>query len=206
MRKFRRKMNNVHGFSLVELLVATLILSMVSAVVAGGIPVAKEAYEKVTLSANAQVMLSTTISALRNELCTATQVTIGDGSTSGEDSSGGTISEGEGDGTQETTIRYYSSAIKNFSTLSIGKVDTDSAQDSILLTQYADYSGTSTARNLVSSAVGDKKLFVVYSAVAYDDGIVTFTDLKVVDETGTKVLAKLKDGDGNNVIKIRLIG
>ncbi len=37
-------MNSARGFSLVELLVAILIVSMVAAVVAGGIPVAKNAY------------------------------------------------------------------------------------------------------------------------------------------------------------------
>lgn len=75
MMKQMRKRNNRKGFSLTELLAAVLILSMVSAVVVGGIPVAKNAYEKVTVAANAQVMLSTTISALRNELCTASNAT-----------------------------------------------------------------------------------------------------------------------------------
>ena len=71
MRISLRKIDNKKGFSIAELLVAILILSMVSIVVAGGIPVARDAYYKITVSANAQVMLSTTISSLRNEIGTA---------------------------------------------------------------------------------------------------------------------------------------
>lgn len=74
LKKHAGKLNKSKGFSLTELLVAVLILGMVSSVVAGGIPVARDAYQKVTLSANAQVMLSTAIAALRNELCTASNV------------------------------------------------------------------------------------------------------------------------------------
>ncbi len=75
--RFRRFKLNRAGFSLTELLAAVLILAMVSTVVAGGIPVARDAYRKVTVSANAQVLLSTTISALRNQLGTATIEKVG---------------------------------------------------------------------------------------------------------------------------------
>ena len=74
MRISLRKIDNKKGFSIAELLVAILILSMVSIVVAGGIPVARDAYYKITVSANAQVMLSTAISSLRNEIGTASAV------------------------------------------------------------------------------------------------------------------------------------
>ncbi len=200
MWKHRQKLNNRKGFSLTELLVAILILSMVSSVVAGGIPVAKEAYEKVTLSANAQVMLSTTISSLRNELCTATDVTI-------LDNANNIIKNG----TNGVVIRYYSPSIKNYSTLSIGKPkttdnkeDANEKQNSIILTQYAD-SSVNVPRRLVSSAAGDHQLYVSYKNVSYDETnkIVTFTELKVVDKSG-KECAKLKDED--NEIKIKLIG
>jgi len=75
------KLKSKEGFSIGELLVATLILLMVSSVVAGGIPVARDAYNKVTIGANSQVLLSTTISALRNELGTATEKIEPNGST-----------------------------------------------------------------------------------------------------------------------------
>ena len=67
------KYKNKAGFSIAELLVAILILSMVSVVVAGGIPVARDAYNKITVAANAQVLLSTTLSSLRSELGTASE-------------------------------------------------------------------------------------------------------------------------------------
>ena len=66
-----RNIKDKTGFSIAELLVAILILSMVSTVVAGGIPVARDAYNKITVAANAQVLLSTTINSLRSELGTA---------------------------------------------------------------------------------------------------------------------------------------
>ena len=61
MKKIRNKLHNRKGFSLAETLMAVLILLMVSAVVAAGIPMAREAYEKAVDAANAQTLLSTTI-------------------------------------------------------------------------------------------------------------------------------------------------
>ena len=71
MKRLRKKLNNKRGFSLAETLVAVLILLMVSAVVAEGIPAAANAYRKAVDAANAHVLLSTTVNALRGELSTA---------------------------------------------------------------------------------------------------------------------------------------
>ncbi len=68
---FRKLKNNKSGFSIAEALIAVLILLMVSSVVAGGMPVAAKAYRDVVDSANAQILLSTTVTALRDELGTA---------------------------------------------------------------------------------------------------------------------------------------
>ena len=62
--------------TLAETLLAVLILVMVSGIVATGIPAAKNAYEKVVLSANAEMLLSTTVTALRSELDTAQNISI----------------------------------------------------------------------------------------------------------------------------------
>ena len=70
----KRKLNSKKGFTLAEMLLAVLILLMVSAVVAAGIPAAREAYEKVVLTSNAEVMLATTVSTLRNELGSAKHI------------------------------------------------------------------------------------------------------------------------------------
>lgn len=62
------------GFTLAETLLAVLILLLVSSIVAMGVPVAKQAFEKVTLAGNAELLLSTAVSTLRDELGTAWDV------------------------------------------------------------------------------------------------------------------------------------
>lgn len=68
MKKISRKMNKKAGFTLAEALVVILILLMVTMIVAAGLPAAQRAYDKVVSSANAQVLLSTTVTRLREEL------------------------------------------------------------------------------------------------------------------------------------------
>ena len=60
--RIRKKLHSSKAFTLAETLLAVLILLMVSTIVATGIPVARNAYEKVVLASNAEVLLSTTIS------------------------------------------------------------------------------------------------------------------------------------------------
>lgn len=177
------KTENRKGFSLTELLAAVLILSMVSAVVAGGIPVAKDAYEKITLSANAQVMLSTAISALRNELGTATQVKV----------------------TDDGGLEYFNSSINNYATITCPGND-------VIVTWYSKNESGSIEHNLVSGKTGDNnQLHVKYykkdgeDGVAWDSdtGIVTITGLKVVDDSGN-TKAKM-DGEDAAELKIRVI-
>lgn len=57
-----------HGFTLVESLVALLIFVMLSAIVAAGIPIAFKTYQQVVNVSNAELALSTTTAALRDEL------------------------------------------------------------------------------------------------------------------------------------------
>lgn len=62
---------------------AVLILLMVSMIVATGMPAAREAYQKVVLTANAQTLLSTAVNALRDEIGTGWDVRVeSDGSLS----------------------------------------------------------------------------------------------------------------------------
>ena len=62
------------GFTLAETLICVLILLMVSAIVGAAMPSAANAYKNVVDAANAQVLLSTTLTALRDEFSTAKQV------------------------------------------------------------------------------------------------------------------------------------
>jgi type II secretory pathway pseudopilin PulG len=62
------------GFSLAETLIAILILLMVSAIVGGAIPVASNVFTKTVDAANAQLLLSTTVTVLRDQLSIASEV------------------------------------------------------------------------------------------------------------------------------------
>ena len=71
LKQFTNKIKNISGFSLAETLMAVLILLMVSAVVAGGIPSAANAMKKIIDGSNAQSLLSITMTRLRAELSLA---------------------------------------------------------------------------------------------------------------------------------------
>lgn len=70
----RLRLRDRRGFTMVEMLMTTLILLMVSAVVAGGVPSAANAYFKIVDAANAQILLSNTVTSLRSELAVAANV------------------------------------------------------------------------------------------------------------------------------------
>ena len=70
----KNRIRNRKGFTLAETLLAVLILLLVSSIVAAGVPAARQAYEKVVLASNAELMLSTAVATLRDELGTAWDV------------------------------------------------------------------------------------------------------------------------------------
>jgi len=77
-RVVRKLKRDCRGFSMVELLVVLLILLLVTGVIVGGLPAAQRAHRVVVDESNAQVLLSTVMTRLRDELGTATQVTVSD--------------------------------------------------------------------------------------------------------------------------------
>lgn len=79
MKKVLKKPNNSAGFTLAETLIAVVILVMITAT---AMPAAVSAYRNAVDAANAQVLLSTTVNALRSELSTAWNVDVNaDGTT-----------------------------------------------------------------------------------------------------------------------------
>ncbi len=76
MRKRRHRLYSQSGFSLAETLVALIIILLVSSIIAAGMPAAQKALVNVRESANAQVFLSTTLTELRNELSTASDIKV----------------------------------------------------------------------------------------------------------------------------------
>ena len=59
---------NNKGFSLSEMLVTILIMSLVAVLMTNGISLSGKAYKTVVEKANAQFLLSTTLAELRNNL------------------------------------------------------------------------------------------------------------------------------------------
>ncbi|MBR2547687.1 MAG: type II secretion system protein [Eubacterium sp.] len=81
MIKIREKLKDNRAFTLAETLIAILILLMVTSVVAAGMPAAISAYQKVERASNAELLLSTTISTLRNELGVSKDQEVNSGNT-----------------------------------------------------------------------------------------------------------------------------
>lgn len=190
---FRRKLKNQKGFSLAETLLAVLILLLVSLIVANGLPAARSAYTNAVLGANARSLLSTTVSALRDELGT----TWGD-------------VEVDDDNTEVT---YYSADTGNRSKLKNGDNGT------IVITEYVSTDGLNTGegvgepRDLISVETLAKDLSVSYENVyytvnkyiptVYDEGygVIEFTNIQVTPKNNSNhVIAKMDS------LKIRVGG
>lgn len=195
MKEALKKLNSQAAFTLAETLITVLILLMVSAVVAGGVPAAANAYRKAVDAANAHVLLSTTVNALRSELSTAWNV-----------------ENFKSDETDEKGITYYSSATGSQSKLYVssdGVIRLKEYYDLEKLRQNgsnssSDSSGSAEegSRPIVSDAMTIKgKLSIICSSITYekDTDIVTVTGLQV--NRGTQPIVKMP-GDG---LKIRVI-
>ena len=158
MKKLER-IKSASGFTLAETLLTVFILMLVGIVMATGIPAAKNAYEDVVVASNAQVLLSTAVSVLRNELGTAQDVEAAN-----------------------NEIIYYNSARSAYSKIYLENGD-------IMLQRYYSKSGDMVtaipAEKLVSEAAAmgasAEKLHVSYTKVKYENGIVTFSSDKDQD-------------------------
>ena len=181
MRKsLKKRMENRSGFTLAEVLMAVLILAMVAGIVAAGVPAAVRAYRSVKDAGNADVLLSTTMTRLRDELGTADILSV--------------------DG---TTVTYTAST----GTRSVLSLVTTGTSPGIWLQEYDDVVTDPTERakyyrRLVSREASNGDLYVTYAlnAGAWTGRTLTFSDLtvyKLTDE-GSEQLYKIDE------LKIRL--
>lgn len=173
MKRIKQIIQDSTGFTLAETLLAILILLMVSTIVATGIPAAKNAYEKVVLASNAEVLLSTTMSELRNELGTARDV-----------------KQEQNEAGQVIGLSYRNSYTSSESKLFKSSGGDDPA-GTIMLQRYAGEGGSKALR-LVSEKASDG-LYVLYGTVDYNSstGIVTFHNLQVMRKSSANPLAEM---------------
>ena len=183
MNKIRKKLKSRRGFTLAEMLIAMLIVLMVAAVVAEGIPVAANALDKVQEASNAQLLLSTTMTALREELSMARDIQV----------SGKTIT--------------YTNSMGLKSQIGLGDGDDGKV---IMLTQYTNLEEPASVEStLVSSETASKSrrtgapvLYTTYTGAAFDktQGVVTFSELAVKRVDSDKVAASVES------YSIRVVG
>lgn len=193
--------HNRRGFTLAETLLALLILMMVSTIVATGIPVAKNAYEKVVIASNAEVLLSTAVSTLRNELGTAKDVNI-----PGTPDADAVVSG--------SAITYYNPVRGSRSKIYKADGTTDKDADgaripagTIMFSRYYDdtgiypagYNGKSV--RLISKQAATERLYVTFENAEYNKttGVVTFKNVSVSRQGGGTGLAVREE------VPIRLI-
>ena len=178
MKTVLKKLAGSRGFTLAETLICVLILLMVCGIVGAAMPAASAAYTKAVDAANAQVLLSTGISTLRNELSTAADITVSD------------------DG---KSVSYRSGSTGSWS--EIYKDD-----DGIHVRTWYGYnkSGTEVVRELVSRAASTANLRLTYDSFASDaDGkVLEIKELSVLMKSGADAETEIIKRD---TTEIRLV-
>ena len=190
LKKLRK---NRGGFSLAETLIAILILLMVSAIVGGAIPTASTVYKKTVDAANAQILLSTTLTELRDELSTASNITVSDDTTVSYRNGSGywqivlvkksgnsiTIGEGETATTKTVTPGIWLCRATDF----------DPETGDVTYPGLADFGTDGNTRLLVSEKAATENMAVSYSSISTEldseDNVirVTFNTI-TVEKTG----------------------
>jgi len=154
-----KKLKKRVGFTLAETLITVIIILMVSSLLGAGIPAAVQAYQKVVDAANAQLLLSTTITRLNEELGTALWYKLDGG------------------------YLYYSNGNYN------SRIATSSTDVAGIMIQHMKTDGSGPLKDkdgkdvpahpLVTNEAATKKLHVEYESISYADGIFTIKNLQV---------------------------
>ncbi len=167
----KKRKRSQAGFSLAETLIAILILLMVSAIVAGAIPTASNVYTKTVDTANAQVLMSTVVTVLRDELSTATIISA-TGTTieyiNGNDGYRKLVLQGKGTNADDPAAGIW---------LCVGELKENPSTHKESIEYPAP--GKAGARLLVSGEATTKNLSVKFDSVSYSNEMVVFSKLKV---------------------------
>lgn len=207
--QIKKKLKSKAGFSLVELLLTTAIMLLVASVVARGIPAAQRVYRRTVDVANAQVLLSTAMIVLRDDVSFATEIKIDDG---GEATSGNKITienPRKGKITLANKMKSVSSKSGETGGTTGGTGSAESTSD-VTMAQ---------ALMISDGLAGNQGFELQYDTVGIstsDDGngstivkTVAFKGLKVVKEGYKEPLAELKkrndSGSEDVIYQIRLI-
>ena len=185
--KQNNQKRNRGGFTLAETLIAVLILTMVAGIVAGGIPAARNALDKAVDASHSQLLLSTTMTSLRNELAMASSITCA----SEPDDDDESVAE---DPAARKIISYVDSS---------GAVCTlQSEDDGIYVEKEASpdissgvYHPRIPQRLLVSEQAATKNLYAAFTSASYNNGIVKIEGLKVCKKQGDSELVLSDLGD-----------
>ncbi|MCR5041024.1 MAG: prepilin-type N-terminal cleavage/methylation domain-containing protein [Clostridia bacterium] len=170
-QKIKSRIRNRSGFTLTETLMAVLILMLVGTIVAAGVPMATRTYTKIVDSANAQALLSTTMTCLRDELGTASGISF--------------------NGTDISYTNASGSATKIYLK---GDAGANGDTPGIYIQEYADIAPDEPqyTRLLVSDAASNRNLHATFESPSYNagDGVITLTNLAV--KKGDDTLAKIE--------------
>lgn len=155
----KNKIRSARGFTLAETLLAVIILLLAAAIVATGVPAARNAYEKVVLASNAEILLSTSMSTLRNELGMAKSVEVKE---------------------DRQTIVFFSEMRKTQSKIYL---NSDDDMPVIKIQRYYKESDKDAEGEwLVTQEASTANLYVTYreAAISENGEYITFTDLSVM--------------------------
>lgn len=193
MKRICKKLASSRGFTLAESLVCVLILLMVTGIVAAAIPTASNVYTGVVDAANAQILESTAVTVLRDELSTAREILVDEVDQQ----------------TQKAIIMYRSAETGRWNMIVSTHMTTDEGEKinnikifeygkSDVSASYADfdaaYAGVNyddvAGRYLVSEKATTQNLSISFDTVTVSDGLITINNLEVYRNGSDTPIAK----------------
>ena len=164
MKKILKKLKqNNAGFSLSEVLMSVLILSLVSVLLVSGMVTVNNTYRRSVDKANAETLLSTTVTELRNEMAFASDVYAID----------------------DDGFGYRSSKGVNYAVVS--------STNGILLKTLDSSGNEISSRNLVSEAASTRLCNGFSGVSVNSDGTLTITTLSVTGNGYANPLSTLSE-------------